>query len=181
MSTDVKTEDRPASCIAFTTFLESSPPGIALQICDLYARSSQGHMVVTKPDIRLHCPGEPCGGTRSFRCTDDSIYVPDNGWKNSYMVYRCRNCEKSTKRFAIAVLKDGEFPAGRAYKYGELPAFGPPTPARVITLIGPDRELYLQGRRAENLGLGIGAFAYYRRVVEQQKGRIIREIGRVAK
>jgi hypothetical protein len=29
-------------------------------------------------------------------------------------------------------------------------------------------------------GLGIGAFAYYRRVVEEQKGRIIEEIGKVA-
>jgi hypothetical protein len=42
-------------------------------------------------------------------------------------------------------------------------------------------ELYLQGRRAENQGFGIGAFAYYRRVGENQKGRIIREMGKVAK
>jgi hypothetical protein len=50
----------------------------------------------------------------------------------------------------------------------------------VISLIGPDRELFLQGRRAENRGFGIGSFSYYRRVVENQKGRIIHEIGRVA-
>jgi len=48
----------------------------------------------------------------------------------------------------------------------------------VITLIGPDREIFLRGRRAENQGLGIGAFAYYRRVVENQKGRIITQIGK---
>jgi hypothetical protein len=36
------------------------------------------------------------------------------------------------------------------------------------------------GRRAENQGMGIGAFAYYRRVVENQKNRIIAEIKRVA-
>jgi len=65
-------------------------------------------------------------------------------------------------------------------KMGEEPPFGPPTPARVITLIGPDRDLFLRGRRAENQGFGIGAFAYYRRVVEKQKGRIIQEIARVA-
>ena len=65
-------------------------------------------------------------------------------------------------------------------KLGEDPPFGPPTPARVITLIGPDRNLFLRGRRAENQGFGIGAFAYYRRVVENQKGRIIQEIARVA-
>jgi len=63
---------------------------------------------------------------------------------------------------------------------GETLPFGPPTPARVITLIGPDRELFLKGRRAENHGLGIGAFSYYRRVVENQKGRIIEQIAKVA-
>jgi hypothetical protein len=47
-------------------------------------------------------------------------------------------------------------------------------------LVGPDRELFLKGRRAELRGLGIGAFAYYRRVLEQQKSRIIEEMRKVA-
>ena len=38
----------------------------------------------------------------------------------------------------------------------------------------------MKGRRCENQGLGIGAFAYYRRVVENQKNRILAEIIRVA-
>jgi hypothetical protein len=49
-------------------------------------------------------------------------------------------------------------------------------------LIGePYREMYLQGRRAEIKGLGIGAYAYYRRIVEHQKGLIIEQIGSAAK
>jgi hypothetical protein len=66
------------------------------------------------------------------------------------------------------------------YKLGEFPAFGPPTPARLISLIGPDRDLFVKGRRCENQGLGIGAFSYYRRVVENQKNRILAEIIKVA-
>lgn len=62
-----------------------------------------------------------------------------------------------------------------------MPPFGPPVPSKVVTLIGPDREMFLRGRRVENQGLGIGAFAYYRRVVENQKGRLIKKIGEVAK
>jgi hypothetical protein len=73
-----------------------------------------------------------------------------------------------------------ESTSGWLFKFGEDPPFGPPTPARVITLIGPDREYYLKGRRAENQGMGIGAFGYYRRVVENQKNRIIDEIIRVS-
>ena len=38
----------------------------------------------------------------------------------------------------------------------------------------------MQGRRCENQGLGIGAFAYYRRVVENQKNRILEEIIKVS-
>lgn len=51
----------------------------------------------------------------------------------------------------------------------------------MISLIGPDKELYLQGRRSESRGFGIGAFSYYRRVVENQKSRIIEEIAKAAK
>jgi hypothetical protein len=69
---------------------------------------------------------------------------------------------------------------GKAYKIGEFPSFGPPTPARLTSLIGPDRELFIKGRRCENQGLGIGAYAYYRRVVEQQKNRILGEVIRVS-
>jgi len=98
------------------------------------------------------------------------------------MKYRCRNCNSREKLFALLVNSADMYALnGNALKLGELPSFGPPVPSRVITLIGPDRDLFILGRRAENQGLGIGAFAYYRRVVENQKGRLITEIAKVAK
>ena len=42
-----------------------------------------------------------------------------------------------------------------------------------MKLVGPDRDDFLKGRRCENQGLGVGAFIYYRRVVENQKNRIL--------
>jgi hypothetical protein len=69
---------------------------------------------------------------------------------------------------------------GRAIKLGEWPPFGPHTPARVLRLIQPDKDIYLKARQAENQGLGIGAFSYYRRVVENQKDRLIDNIIQVA-
>jgi hypothetical protein len=50
----------------------------------------------------------------------------------------------------------------------------------LITLIGPDRDEFLKGRRCEIQGLGVGAFTYYRRVVVSQKNRILGEIVKVA-
>jgi len=77
-------------------------------------------------------------------------------------------------------LGDKEGPEGKAIKLGEWPPFGPHTPARVIRLIQPDKDTYLKARQAENQGLGIGAFSYYRRVVENQKDRLIDKIMQVA-
>ena len=163
-------------------FLESSPPGVAEEVSDACGRHpANNHRVLSEPDLQLFCSSETCNGIRFFHCTSDWVYLADSGWKFAYQTYACRNCEKKNKTFALAV-RQNEISSSvcTVYKFGELPSFGPPTPPRVITLIGPDRELYLRGRRSENHGLGIGAFAYYRRVVENQKGRIIREMGRVA-
>jgi hypothetical protein len=164
---------------SWAEFLQSSPPGVSEElsgVCKTEKTSGYNHRVVHEPDLQLHCSHDACEGARFFRCTSSQIYLKEKEWKFGYLT-----CQKTTKTFAIAILpKDNTSMIGTAYKFGELPSFGPPTPARVITLIGPDRDIYLMGRRAENNGLGIGAFAYYRRVVENQKGRIIREMGRVA-
>lgn len=133
------------------------------------------------PDLLLYCDSDTCRGDRFFRCTqgDGSVNISSTDWRFDFLHYTCRNCRKKNKIFSVAVRRE-EALSGSAMKLGEIPPFGPHTPARVITLIGPDRDLFLQGRRAENRGMGIGAFSYYRRVVENQKGRIIAEIARVA-
>jgi hypothetical protein len=41
--------------------------------------------------------------------------------------------------------------------------------------------MFLQGRRAELRGLGIGAFAYYRRIVQDQKVLIVERLEKAAK
>jgi hypothetical protein len=96
--------------------------------------------------------------------------------------YECKNCkegEKFTKRFCIAVIGEGK--AGAVQKIGEYPAFSPVTSRKVYDLIGENhRELFLKGRRAELRGLGIGAFAYYRRIVDDQKDVIIAQLEKVA-
>jgi hypothetical protein len=68
-----------------------------------------------------------------------------------------------------------------AAKLGEWPPFAPPTPSRVNSLIGPDRDLFFKGRASEREGLGVGAFAYYRRIVENQKNRLLDGVIQVAR
>jgi hypothetical protein len=165
----------------FSQFLESTPPYTLEQIADLFGEGeiSSGQWIypLEKPDIQLHC--ETCQGPRYFQSIGDSIKVLNDRVRDAFLSYICRNCRQTLKTYAVRVKRAGSS-AGEALKYGELPAFGPATPARVITLIGPDRDLFLRARRVENLGFGIGSFAYYRRVVENQKGRIIPEISKAS-
>jgi hypothetical protein len=86
----------------------------------------------------------------------------------------------STKTYALQYQPDEEGALFSLVKVGEWPPFGPRLPSKLISLIRDDRELFQKGRRAENQGMGIGAFAYYRRVVESQKNALIDQIVKVA-
>jgi hypothetical protein len=164
----------------FAQFLASSPPDRTVEIWDLFESNSTQAAVLAAPDVVLYCDSDECQGPRKFERTNGYLRADDQSWGFAFLTYRCRNCRKKTKIYAIAA-RWKSAKVGEASKVGEIPPFGPDTPARVTSLIGPDRELFLQGRRAENRGLGIGAFSYYRRVVESQKGRIIQEIAKAAK
>lgn len=96
------------------------------------------------------------------------------------VIYICNNCREQHKIFALRGLKSDSAAVAVLYKVGEYPPFGPPISSRLISLIGPDRDYFLKGRRAEFQRLGVGAFAYYRRVIENQKDRIFDQIIRVA-
>lgn len=173
--------DLPAK--TWTDFLESTPPGQFTDLLDAlqagrYPR--EGEWRIPAQDIQLHCGNEKCGGPRSYY-TDSEIYVKPSKVQDVFLDYRCRNCRQTFKTYALRLGWDGKTSSPvMAMKFGEWPSFGPPIPPRVISLIGPDREMFLRGRRIENQGLGIGAFAYYRRVIENQKTRLITEIGKVA-
>jgi hypothetical protein len=167
----------------FAEFLESSPPNQTILITDLMSRKSFGRGTddyLRTPEIQLHCSNETCNGIRFFRCIKGSdTQLGYNDSKNIFLTYKCSNCQNSFKTYAATATRLESTDSGSLYKFGETPIFGPPTPARLLKLIGPDRDIFLKGRRCENQGLGVGAFVYYRRVVENQKNRIFREIVKV--
>ncbi|PKG80060.1 hypothetical protein CXF80_18125 [Shewanella sp. Actino-trap-3] len=171
--------------IGLAEFLESTPPSSLTEISDLveanyYQNGEFSGAYLTRPEIQLHCPDDSCNGTRFFRCTTKKQISVSEEFSFEYISYICSNCRKTEKTFSLAVKRSGLDGAGSSYKFGELPLYGPPTPSKLIKLIGPDRDIFLKGRRCENQGLGIGAFVYYRRVVENQKNRILDEIIKVS-
>lgn len=164
----------------WSEFLSSLPPGSSGRIPDLVGDYGVPVVKIAAPDLLLHCNSDICRGERIFAATDTpSGHL--HRLTRAFLVYSCRNCGKTQRIYALLVRPDGEYKSsGMAIKIGEWPPFGPPTAARVISIVGPDRDLFLKGRRAENQALGVGAFAYYRRVIENQRGRLLAEIIRVA-
>jgi hypothetical protein len=166
----------------FAEFLETAPPDSAEEVRERsHKLPNFTGLYLQLPDLQLHCDSEKCGGVRVFYSSSGRISLKADEVNEVFLRYVCRNCRylATVKTFALLVKGSGQ--TGLVAKLGEDPPFGPPTPSRVFRLIGEEyRELFLQGRRSENKGLGIGAYAYYRRIVEHQKGRIIDEIRKVA-
>lgn len=139
------------------------------------------HYDLSTPELQLHCPGQACSGKRFFRCTNAAnTSIQADELIHIHLAYTCSNCRKSEKIFSLSVLWSGDSDAGYCRKLGESPPYGFPISSRTIKIIGPDRDLFLNGYRCENQGFGIGALAYYRRVVENQKNRILDRIIKVA-
>lgn len=177
------TEERAAPKLAFANFLEDSPPSLMQGVSDLFgAQAEVGgvYFQLKAPDLQLHCL--TCEGVRYFRYLQGDRAFRRHGKRlDTFLIYKCSNCSGETKTFSIVAFRDDDESNGRCYKFGELPQFGSPTPNRVLKLFGKDSPVFLKGRQCENHNLGIGAFAYYRRVVENHKNQILDEIIRVAK
>lgn len=163
-------------------FLETVHPGKRTDIAQLadHTRTQFGDRYKLKaPMLELHCETSQCNGVRFFEAkTEMRLSLGER--ELSFVHYMCRNCGKSFKTFALESSLNADGVSGSLYKFGEVPSFGPPTPSWLISLIGPDKDMFIKGRRSENQGLGVAAFAYYRRVVENQKSRIFDEIIKVS-
>jgi len=180
-------EQQEVKPISFKEFLETTPSGILQSVSDFTynvhgdKRDDKGRYIpdkyVSHPTIEIFCA----------KCEKQSLFITYGNsrllefLKADYIFYyHCARCEDSPKTFSI-LLGTSYLINGEIVKIGEYPPFGVPTPSRLISLIGPDRDIFIRGRRAEMQGLGIGAFAYYRRIVENQKNRLITELSKAAK
>ena len=173
----------PEEPVTFASFLMECHPSTAKLVSDLWrvGRPSYGGTaaMLNTPLIRLHCSNEDCNGIRNFRCekTEITMYGED-AIKEVSMNFFCSDCQFGRKFYSLLIeLKEAPF--GVVTKFGELPPYGPPVPNRLLRLFGGDSHLFLKGRSCENQALGVGAFAYYRRVVESHKNQLFDEIIRV--
>lgn len=175
-----QSEKQEYPTLKFADFLENSPAYHLVIISDLWRHTSQSSHAFCRPELSLLCEHDACKGMRFFEYSGHTGGLYNADARNELFIeYRCKNCGETRKSFSL--LNFGWQPegAGLVVKLGEWPPFGPKTPSRLIRLLGLDKDLFLRGRRAELHGLGVGAFTYYRRVVENQKNRLLDEIIKV--
>lgn len=124
------------------------------------------------PDsIYVHCDHETCCGVRRHAQHETGKYRFGKILSYHFVRFICSNCSSTWKLFGLKVKGDGEeMRSGICTKIYQEPTFGTPIPKRLFQIIGEsNREYFLQARRAIARGLGIGAYAYYRRIVENTK------------
>lgn len=167
-------EEYPTSVM--DAFFQHVPPGtwrtISNQWCEL---NEYGSATLRLPKLTLHCPG--CAGDRHFDPVEKGPRVPkpdsprnpsEARFRTAVVAYRCRNCKSEGKDFALSIDTHRQ----ALLKLGEDPAFGQKIPRRVLNLFGEDKDVLLKGKQCENHGLGVGAFSYYRRLVEKQRNTL---------
>lgn len=155
-------------------FFEDAPP--CKMVCLQDVTVSGGF--ISFPEIWYYCKREHCQGFRFFSPDDSSFHFSSEN--NETVKYTCNNCKGFGKMVSFMIIRkeDGSY---NGYKFGEFPPFGPHIPSKLLKMVSDDKETLLKGSRCENQGLGIGAFAYYRRVIVNQKNKIIDEVIKVAR
>jgi len=139
--------------------------------------------VIAPGSIDVHCDHEKCGGFRRHVKIERVGYASFDTDSFYFCIgYCCSNCLVSSKVFIFKMIRDeANGLAGECTKIYQEPPFGQPIPKRLFDIIGEsNRDHFLQARRAIARGLGIGAYAYYRRIVENTKFDLISSVLKIA-
>jgi hypothetical protein len=161
--------------LSFTDFLLKSGPNESVEVQQLWhfhhsVGGGKSNQLDAPKDLLLEC--SECVGKRTFGL-EGTGYLSNLGFANNvFLRYKCKNCEKQWRTYALRVIPNKEPSSGSLLKYGEWPPFGMIVDPKVAELLGDEVELFRKGLNSEAKSLGIGAFAYYRRVLERQRAGI---------
>jgi hypothetical protein len=168
---------------AWKKFLESTPAYVDQQFENLIQDIAPTGPVVYGiylPVIKLYC--EVDDGVRG--CNPDQQKIGCGDYRTQFVRYTCRDCGRWGKTFALILVPDVKSSQKvlTAMKLGEYPPFGSHLAKRLEKLLSAsDLELYRKGIRCEREGQGIGAAAYFRRVVDYQWKKLVEKLRDAAK
>lgn len=168
-----------AALLEWKDFLESTPAYVERRfenlISDLTPSGPGTAWGVWSPRIQLYC--EIDDGVRW--CDPEANSFPCRDYSTRFFQYTCRDCGRWSKTFALILIpKLNATPKMlTAMKVGEYPPFGSHLAKRLQEMLSKDDlELYRKGLRTEREGHGIGAAAYFRRVVDNQWKALVKRL-----
>jgi hypothetical protein len=171
----------PVAICTMEELLQDIPLHSPRIVSSLFSQPQYGNISFPS-EIRVHCDHPKCEGVRRHsRHKTDKFELYENFYH--FVVYVCSNCTESLKVFAVkAEREDEDKCSGICTKVYQEPPFGQPIPKRLFHVIGEtNREHFLQARRAVARGLGIGAYGYYRRIVENTKFDLVGSVLEIAR
>lgn len=131
--------------------------------------------LLDKPAIHMDCSA--CKSSQTFNMENQyyeglpsSILPPGDTVVRT--VYLCTSCRKFKRYFLLKFNQEG----GYVTKVGQEPPWEI-TPDRTLErMLGSHADYYKKGLVCESQSYGIGAFAYYRRIVEEIIDELLEEI-----
>lgn len=130
-----------------------------------------------KVKINMHC--DRCTSNQTFVMTNE--YWEPFGYTNYpspgtglRLQYLSSHCDKFERLFLVKV--DESNPSTWLMKIGQFPAWEIAGDVNIERLLGDHSDYYKKGLICESQGYGIGAFGYYRRIVEEVIDELLDEI-----
>ncbi len=126
---------------------------------------------IPKPAIHMHC--DICNSAQTFNMSNEyycSTLRPDNiNGKVKKIDYVCSACEKGSIYFMVYFSQEKIDDSETQIifeKVGQIPAWSINIDKELGQILGDYKEYYKRGLICESQGYGVGAFAYFRRIVE---------------
>ena len=131
-----------------------------------------------KPPLALFCK-ECKKDKRKFKCYKYTFEPIPAEMPNmlACIGYNCVECERQVVNYILYVNHNKNF----LMKIGQWPSWLPRIDKDFEKILGDNLNIYKKGLYCENEGCGIGAFAYYRRVVENTINGLLDDLAEVIK
>lgn len=158
------------------------PDAEFLETYPLYRRKTFaiGPTMVQLPKVQINMDCGRCKAVRTFAMVNE--YWQAFGVVNSNIAgeiveakYLCVSCRAFKRYFALQVAED----RASITKVGQTPAWSVAANADVSQMLGDHRTYLQKGLISESQGYGIGAFAYYRRIVEETIDELLSDVERL--
>ncbi|MFX1501707.1 MAG: hypothetical protein ACFFDH_12145 [Promethearchaeota archaeon] len=118
---------------------------------------------IPRINIKMYC--ERCKSNQTFSWDYENRGYGNNDSSGQVIMlrYKCAHCERNYRFFIIKIDKKHEY----IFKVGQYPPWDIGISKDLKSFLGKGDKIYKNGKICESQGYGIGAFAYYRRVIEE--------------